>query len=243
VVSKYDYKAYKDAGNVIKSFAFDGENRLFNFEPVGTHYVTINYCANKAYATIDESERDERIHLGINPIKGNGCDSQPELPMYGVVRIKDGILCYDAYTYDRETNESKLYDTFAVDKRDDKGTNKQDSGTGKKDSISKKKSANTTVSVSLKKNQIIKDKKTKAIYKITKLVKKNGKITGGNVTYLKSINKKCKKVTIRAKVKLKGVSFKVTAIGKKAFAKINKKAKFILPKKGRARLKRLIKRK
>lgn len=264
--SKYDYKAFSDASDLSESFAYDGENRFMNFEPVGTHYVTINYCANKAYATIDESERDERIHLGINPIKGNGCDSQPELPMYGVVRIKDGILCYDAYTYDRDINESKLYDTFAVDKRDGKDISKQNLANGNKASSTKKKSANTTAT-SLKKNKIIKDKKTKAIYKITKLVKKNGKITGGNITYLKPVNRKCKKVTIRAKVKLKGVSFKVTAIGKKAFygckklkliriksttiksigkkafAKINKKAKFILPKKGRARLKRLIKRK
>lgn len=253
--SKYDYKAYTKAGNVSKSFTYDGEKRLMNFEPVGTHYVTINYCANKAYDTIGESEMDKRIHLGSNPFKGNGCDSQPALPMYGVVRIKNDILCYDAYTYDRDANKSRLYDTFAVDKRDGKAGSKQGTATNKK-------SAGT----SLEKNKIIKDKKTNGFYKITKLVKKNGKITGGNVTYLKPVNKKCKKVTIKAKVKLKGVSFKVTAIGKKAFygckklkliriksttikrigkkafAKINKKAKFVLPKKGRAKLKRLIKR-
>ena len=263
--SKYDYKAFSDAGDLSESFSYDGENRFMNFEPVGTHYVTINYCANKAYDTIDASERDERIHLGINPIKGNGCDSQPRLPMYGVVRIKDGILCYDAYTYDRDINESKLYDTFAVDKRDGKDVSKQNLANGNKASGTKKNNSETIANSTLKKNQIIKDKKTNGFYKITKLVKKNGKITGGNVTYLKPVNRRCKKITIRAKVKLKGVSFKVTAIGKKAFygckklklikiksttiksigkrafAKINKKVKFILPKKGRVRLKRLIK--
>ena len=266
--SEYDYKAYTEAGDSKDSFTYDGENRLMNFEPVGTHYVTINYCANKAYATIDASERDERIHLGINPIMGNGCDSQPELPMYGVVRIKDGILCYDAYTFDRDEKKSVLYDTFAVDKRDVKDLSKQNSVDDNKESAKniKLNTTKSSASVSLKKNKIIKDKKTNGFYKITKLVKKNGKVMGGNVTYLKPVNRKCKKVTIKAKVKLNGVSFRVTAIvkkafygckklklikiksttikkiGKKAFAKINKKAKFVLPKKGRARLKRLIKR-
>ena len=265
----YDYKAYTEAGDVKESYLYDGENRLMNFEPVGTHYVTINYCANKAYATIPENERDERIHLGSNPIEGNGCDSQPELPMYGVVRIKDDILCYDAYTFNREENKSELYDTFAVDKRDGSSVNTKDPANDNNESVNNKNNNDSTKSsagISLKKNQIIKDKKSKGYYKITKLVKKNGKITGGNVTYLKPVNRKCKKVTIKAKVKLKGVSFKVTAIGKKAFygckklklikiksttikkvgkkafAKINKKAKFVLPKKGRAKLKRLIKR-
>ena len=168
--------------------------------------------------------------------------------------------------FERDINESKLYDTFAVDKREGKDVSKQNLANGNKASGNKKNNSETIANSTLKKNQIIKDKKTNGFYKITKLVKKNGKITGGNVTYLKPVNRRCKKITIRAKVKLKGVSFKVTAIGKKAFygckklklikiksttiksigkmafAKINKKVKFILPKKGRVRLKRLIKR-
>ncbi|MCR5628397.1 hypothetical protein [Eubacterium sp.] len=122
----------------------------------------------------------------------------------------------DAYTYDRDINESKLYDTFAVDKRDGKDVSKQNLANGNKASGTKKNNSETIVNSTLKKNQIIKDKKTNGFYKITKLVKKNGKITGGNVTYLKPVNRRCKKITIRAK--------------------------FILPKKGRVRLKRLIKR-
>ena len=393
--SEYDYKAYEEAGQVSAAYSFDGETRPWNLEPVGTHYVTINYCANKAYDTISESERDERIHLGINPIAGNGCDSQPNLPMYGVVRIKGDVLCYDAYTYDTDTKTSRLYDTFSVDKgkydeenkdtteenkdtveekkdkaeeqkesvednkdateenkdtveekkdkaeeqkesaKDNKDTievnkdttkeppksadeNKKQSAEVKKDNVEDKKDnvdnvdekknnedgkkettevkqtstlENTTtssVSDKIHINQIIKDKKTNGIYKITKLVKKKGKIVGGNVTYMSPINKKCKKATVKAEIKIKNITFKITAInnnafkncknltsitigsnitkignkafygckklqtikikstkiksiGTKAFAKINKNAKFSIPKKGSTKLKQLIK--
>jgi hypothetical protein len=420
--SEYDYKAYEEAGQVSSAYSFDGETRPWNLEPVGTHYVTINYCANKAYDTISESERDERIHLGINPIAGNGCDSQPNLPMYGVVRIKGDVLCYDAYTYDTDTKTSRLYDTFSVDKskeneennkteeeketveenqntteenkdvveeqnepvednkdtveedkdkaeeqkesveenkdtieennstaeenkdtaeeqkesaEDNKDTievnkdttkeppksedvDKKQSAEVKKDNVEDKKDIvdkveekknnedakkettevkqvstveNTTTSSAGNKlliNQIIKDKKTNGIYKITKLVKKKGKIVGGNVTYMSPVDKKCKKATVKAEIKIKNITFKVTAInnnafkncknlnsitigsnitkignkafygcrklqtikikstkiksiGTKAFAKINKNAKFNIPKKGSTKLKQLIK--
>ena len=112
----YAYDYYDQAGNVNPSATFDGETRVMNYETAGTHYVTINYSASKAYDPIDPSSRDANIHTGINPISGNDCDIQPGLPMYGVVKIRDGVLCYDAYTYDEKTNTSTLYDTFAVDK-------------------------------------------------------------------------------------------------------------------------------
>lgn len=114
--STYGFDYYDRAGNVNPAASFDGETRLMNYEPVGTHYVTINYSASKAYDTIDAVERDANIHPGINPISGNGCDLQPGLPMYGVVRIKGDTLCYDAYTYNEKSNSSVLYDTFAIDK-------------------------------------------------------------------------------------------------------------------------------
>ena len=113
----YSYEAYDEAGVVTKDYEFDGEKRIWNLEPIGTHYVTINYCANKKYDPITDA--DERIHIGINPIsEDNGCSSQPQKPMYGVVRIKGDVLCYDAYTYNSETKESVLFDTFSVNKGD-----------------------------------------------------------------------------------------------------------------------------
>ena len=104
-----------EPGVITKKYEFDGEKRLWNLEPEGTHYVTINYCANKDYEVLDY---DSVIKPGINPVSSsNGCSVQPHLPMYGVVKIRGGVLCYDAYTFNRDTKESKLYDTFSVDKR------------------------------------------------------------------------------------------------------------------------------
>ena len=243
--SSYDYKAYEEAGKVTKSYSFDGETRLWNLEPVGTHYVTINYCANKAYDTISENERDSRIHLGINPIAGNGCDSQPKLPMYGVVRIKGNVLCYDAYTYDDETGTSRLYDTFSVDKSKPEAGNqeKEDSKEIKTDNKEPEKNSNDSridnktidkdndinsndksdnidikkEGSSYKKNQIIKDKKTKGIYKITSLKKNGDRITGGNVTYMGPLDRKCKKAIVNSSLKLNSITFKITAINNNAF--------------------------
>ncbi len=79
-----------------------------------------------------------------------------------------------------------------------------------------------TTETKLFENQIITDEKTKAKYKITKLVEENGEVVGGNVTYVKALDKKCKKATIKAKVTLNGVTFKITAIDKNAFKNCKK---------------------
>ena len=64
----------------------------------------------------------------------------------------------------------------------------------------------------LKKNTLIADKKSAGKYKITKVVKKNGKVVSGEVTYMKPYNKNCKLISATGVVKLAGVKFKVTAI-------------------------------
>lgn len=269
-IKNYKYEAYEEAGVVTENYSFDGETRLWNLEPAGTHYVTINYCANKKYDPIED--HDERIHIGKNPVSTeNGCSSQPNKPMYGVVRIKGDILCYDAYTYDYDTKESKLYDTFSVDKGEKKqessentseitseentensseenqqvttgesnqsnttdttqtnssSTNKpapnSPAGKTERDSQSNTNQPQNNTSVDLRKNAVITDKKTYGKYKITKLVKKNGKITGGNVTYMKPLNKNCKKASIPNCVVLSGVKFKVTSVNNNAFINCRK---------------------
>ena len=113
---EYDYKAYKREGFVTPSVFFEGANRIWNLEPTGTHYITINYSASKKYNPVSPSNRTDNIHIGFNPISGNGCDIQPGLPMFGVVSIRNDVLCYDAYTFDASTKEINLYDTFTVDK-------------------------------------------------------------------------------------------------------------------------------
>ena len=65
------------------------------------------------------------------------------------------------------------------------------------------------------------DKKTKAVYKVTK----SGK-TGGTVEYLKSTDKKATSISIPATVTIDGITYKVTSIASNAF-KNNKTVKKI----------------
>jgi hypothetical protein len=66
----------------------------------------------------------------------------------------------------------------------------------------------------LKKNAKIADKKSGGKYRITKVTKnkETGKVTGGTVEYVAPYNKKCKTISATGKVKLGGVTFKVTSL-------------------------------
>ncbi len=79
---------------------------------------------------------------------------------------------------------------------------------------SKEKDANTfsANTKALKKGTKVTDKTTKAVYKVTSAGKKK------TVEYVKSTKKNPKSVTIPATVKLNGKTYKVTSIGKRAFA-------------------------
>lgn len=113
-------------GEIIENYDFGGNTRMVNLEPTGTHYVTINYCASKTYPV--ETDIDEVIYIGKNPFDENGCSIQPNLPMYGVVQIDGDKMTYDAYTYNTSTKESKLYDTFTVDKNNTRGYRDRNEG-------------------------------------------------------------------------------------------------------------------
>jgi len=73
----------------------------------------------------------------------------------------------------------------------------------------------------LKKGAIVSDKKTQAVYKIT------GTGKSKTVEYVRSKKKNASKITIPAKVKLKGHKYKVTSIAKNAF-KNSKKLKYVV---------------
>ena len=81
----------------------------------------------------------------------------------------------------------------------------------------------------LDKNVSIADKKS-GKYKITKVTKKNGKVTGGTVAYTKPYNKNCKTATVKDKVKIAGVTFKITSISINAFKGCNKLTKVTIGK-------------
>ena len=84
----------------------------------------------------------------------------------------------------------------------------------------------TSKDVPLKKNIIVTDKKSNGKYKILKIKKKNGKVTGGSVEYTAPINKNSKKISVPNRVKINGVLFNVTAIGNNA-SKNNVKLKSV----------------
>ncbi len=227
-----------EAGVVTKNYEFDGEKRLWNLEPEGTHYVTINYCANKDYEVL---EYDSVIKPGVNPVSSsNGCSVQPHLPMYGVVRIRGGVLCYDAFTFDRDTKESKLYDTFSVDKRtkeelEDKQTENDKPEDDKPDNTEKENNNTETSKPGTDKpegTEIVNDE-SKKDDDLDSFEKKNNQIENEkhNSEFDKSANKDVKKhIEKTSKVESKtGVSKvykkKATSIFKKNLVFKDKKTK------------------
>lgn len=99
------------------------------------------------------------------------------------------------------------------------------SGDGKilTDTFGKKYYVKSTIKTSqLKKNLAVADKKSGGKYKITKVVKENGKVVRGNVTYMAPYDRNCTKMTAPKYVVIGGVKFKVTAIYKDAFKNCKK---------------------
>lgn len=78
----------------------------------------------------------------------------------------------------------------------------------------------------LYKGQVFKDVKTKAYYKILSVT-----ATGGKAAYLRPVDKKVKKVTIKNTVTFKGKRFKITQIGNKAFKDYKKLQKITIGRK------------
>lgn len=93
---------------------------------------------------------------------------------------------------------------------------------------SKQVSAEKVKNSQLKKNLVVADKKTGGKYRITKVTKKGNKVTGGTVEYVAPYNKDCKLASATGKVKLGGATFKVTSIGKNAFAGCTKLNKVVI---------------
>ena len=123
----------------------------------------------------------------------------------------------------KENATTETKDKKTTDKTTNTTTEKTTTKTTTKTATTEKSDSTTTVKKSqLKKGKVVTVKKTKLKYKITKVTKKNGKVKGGTVTLTKSLNKKCKKITVPKVVKIAGVKFKVTAIGNNAFKNCKK---------------------
>ncbi|MBP5159442.1 MAG: metallophosphoesterase family protein [Lachnospiraceae bacterium] len=94
--------------------------RLFNIEPEGTHYVTINYGGTKSIALSQDfvesnyTMPDKEILVGAanSPVNNIHCAIQYQQQFYAVVTVQGDTLTYD--TYEFNGNSSKLFDTFTV---------------------------------------------------------------------------------------------------------------------------------
>ena len=94
----------------------------------------------------------------------------------------------------------------------------------------------------LAKHLAIADASFNGKYKITKVTIKNGRVTGGTVTFLKPCNKKIKSASIGTTVKIAGIKTKkLKRIGKNAFKNISANAKFKVPKKQLKKYPKIIK--
>ena len=107
--------------------AVEKEGRLYNIEPEGTHYVTINYSGEKSLDISKENAEsryavpDEYIEEGcaISVINDKLCGQRVKQQFYAFVRVKGDVLTFDTYAFNGR--KSELFDTFTV-KKDGTGT-------------------------------------------------------------------------------------------------------------------------
>ena len=129
-------------------------------------------------------------------------------------------------TVEAKPEEEKKDDSKKDDKKDITTENKDNKDSKKTDTAKNDTAKNNDATVATAKvGDTFSDKNL--TYEITKTASTDGKVVGEvEVSGLK--NKKAKKITINATVKFDGVTYKVTSIGKKAFAKAKKLKKIII---------------
>ena len=95
-------------------------DRIWNIEPEGTHYITINYAGVKSLdisqdnASSSYKVPDKCILDGVatSPVNAVECGLKYAKQFYGIIRVSGDTLTYDTYAFDG--GQSKLYDTFTV---------------------------------------------------------------------------------------------------------------------------------
>lgn len=98
------------------------EGRLYNIEPEGTHYVTMNFAGEKSLDISKENAEsryavpDEYIEEGCATSVVNDmlCGQRVRKQFFGFVRVKGDVLSLDTYSYNGINSE--LFDTFTVKK-------------------------------------------------------------------------------------------------------------------------------
>lgn len=139
---------------------------------------------------------------------------------------KNYVPAFCKVTVEAKPEEEKKDDSKKDDKKDSTTENKDNKDSKKTDTAKNDTTKNNDATVATAKvGDTFSDKNL--TYKITKAASTDGKVAGEvEVSALK--NKKTKKITINATIKFNGVTYKVTSIGKKAFAKAKKLKKIII---------------
>lgn len=94
--------------------------RIWNIEPEGTHYVTINFAGTKSLdISKDNAESSYKMPddcimdgIAISPVNGIECGLKYAKQFYGIITVSGDTLTYD--TYEFSGSKSTLFDTFTV---------------------------------------------------------------------------------------------------------------------------------
>lgn len=223
------------------SYAADGDNKWKNGIMDNIHISTSSETLKKGVHTV----RIYGMHAGLGV----------ERLVISNKKIKSSYLGPDKTYYIADSNSTPKqktglhYEAFAPDGENPVPTptppvspqpnapNAGNNGNGGNNVVTPPSTVKEDNTVSAK-NKIVKGKTytyKKNKYKVTKLTKK-----GGNVKYMSPVKKSVKKIKIPAKIKLKGKTFKVTAIYKKAFKKCKKLKKITTSKALGKKYKKLI---
>jgi hypothetical protein len=98
------------------------DGRLFNIEPEGTHYITVNYSGEKSLDISKENAEsryavpDSYIEEGCatSVINDELCAKRVKKQFYALIRVKGDVLTLDTYSFNGISSE--LFDTFTVKK-------------------------------------------------------------------------------------------------------------------------------
>lgn len=151
-----------------------------------------------------------------------------ELPSEEV--IEKACSDADIMDYIPSENEEVTKDEKVEDNKEDI-TDKKSNGSNNMSSkgyVNKKKTVK--VKIKIKKGVVFTDKKTSAVYKITKVNKRKNEILGGKVTLVKTKNKKVVNLKIADSIRINDVLFKVTKINNNAYKNCKKLKKLIVGK-------------
>ena len=118
-------ETFKGHGDVSYDNPFTPEieyegDRIWNVEPEGTHYITINYGGTKSLE-ISKDNAEARYQmpdqcildgLAVSPINGIECGLKYAKQFFALIRFSGDVMTYDTYCF--SGGKSDLFDTFTV---------------------------------------------------------------------------------------------------------------------------------